>query len=79
MPAFAPADASTLPLFLTDEDGAEAFTASRPTAQQGWLKVAGFTGGLGQLVLLAGPGGEIEAAVFGRGTAKARLRGRFHL
>ncbi len=79
MPAFADPDATSKPLFLCEEAGATAFVANRASAQQGWLTAAGFTGALGQTVLLPAPDGAIEGAVFGRGTAKARLRGRFHV
>ncbi len=79
MPAFADPHAASTPLFLTDEAGAAAFIATRPAAQQVWLKAAAFTGALGQLVLLPGPDGAVEGAAFGRGAAKARQRGRFHI
>lgn len=79
MSTFADPDATSKPLFLCEEAGAAAFAASRSATQQSWMTAAGFTGALGQMVLLPGPDGAIEGAVFGRGTAKARLRGRFHI
>lgn len=79
MPTFASPDATSKPLFLCEEEGSAAFVASRSNAQQGWLTAAGFTGALGQMALLPAPDGTVEGAVFGRGTAKARRRGRFHI
>lgn len=79
MPAFADPNATSKPLFLCEEAGAAAFAASRSSPQQNWLTAAGFTGALGQMVVLPAPDGVIQGAVFGRGTAKARQRGRFHI
>jgi leucyl aminopeptidase len=77
--AFADPAAATLPLHLVSEDAAETFLAGRAAAERAWLKAAGFTGGLGQLVVLPGPEGAPVGAAFGSGTARARARGRFHL
>ncbi|MGE4611052.1 MAG: leucyl aminopeptidase family protein [Paracoccaceae bacterium] len=48
------------------------------SAQLGWLKVTGFSGGLGEVALLPDDG-KIAAVLVGWGTEDARARGRFHL
>jgi len=76
---FAPASAASQPLFLIEAAGATDFIAGRATAEQRWLAAAGFTGRLGQFVLLPALDGAPAAAVFGMGDAVARRRGRFHV
>ncbi len=78
-PLLAPAGAPSLPLHLIADGEAQAFAASRPALHRGILTAAGFTGALGQLVVLPGPDGLPVAAAFGLGTPAARARGRFHL
>lgn len=78
-PLFAPAGSPSLPLHLVADGEAPAFAATRPALHHGILTAAGFTGALGQVVVLPGPDGEPVAAVFGMGTPAARARGRFHL
>ena len=76
---FADPSEASLPLYPVDEAAAADFAAARPPAQAAWLKAAGFTGRLGQLVVLPGPEGRPAGAVLGLGTPAARARGRFHL
>ncbi len=78
-PSFADPTEPSLPLHLVPEGGAEAFVEGSDPSARAWLQAAGFTGALGQLCLLPGPGGAPTGAAFGMGTAKARRRGRFHL
>ena len=78
-PLLAPAGAPSLPLHLISDGEAAAFAASRPALHRGILTAAGFTGALGQLVVLPGPDGLPVAAAFGLGTPATRARGRFHL
>lgn len=79
LPLFADPAAPSLPLHLVPEAGADGFFAARAPAEQAWRKAAGFTGGLGQLVLFPGADGSPTGAAFGLGTPQARQRGRFHL
>lgn len=77
--SFAPASAASQPLFLIEGAQAPDFIAGRSPAEQRWLGAAGFTGRLGQFVVLPAPDGVPAAAVFGMGDAAARRRGRFHV
>ncbi|SIS67334.1 leucyl aminopeptidase family protein [Phaeovulum vinaykumarii] len=72
---FAPADADSLPLILVPEGELPALL---PEAAA-WVAAQEFTGKLGQICVLPGPGGAPSGALFGMGTARARARGRFHL
>ncbi len=79
MPAFADPAAPSLPLHLIAEGEAEHFAAGLPASARTWLAGQGFTGALGQLVLLPASDGGLSGAAFGMGTAPARARGRFPL
>ena len=76
--SFAPDDAVSRPLYLVEAADAAAFVAGRSTAEAAWLSAAGFSGRLGQVVVVPGPDGAPVAAVLGMGDAAARRRGRFH-
>ncbi|MCB2109385.1 MAG: leucyl aminopeptidase family protein [Defluviimonas sp.] len=78
-PSFADPDAPSRPLHLVAAAEAPAFVAARPAPERAWLEAAGFTGALGQTVILPGSDGAPSAAVFGWGTDSDRRRGRFHL
>ena len=73
-----PSDAAR-PLHLVESGRASEFSASRTEVEQTWLDAAGFTGALGQLVVLPGEGGAPSGAVFGLGKPSERSRGRFHV
>ncbi len=75
-PAFASADARSLPLHIVPSEALEDFLASGP--QAAWLRATGFGAGLGELVLLPGQDG-LTGAVAGLGTEKSRRRQRFGL
>ncbi len=78
-PAFAAADALSRPLHVVSPEGLDAFLAGQPSATAAWLKATGFEAGPGDLRLIPGTDGTVQAAVAGLGSAKARARGRFHL
>ena len=77
--AFADPSAPSNPLHVVAESDVQAFLAARSTKDHAWLTSAGFSGALGQLVLLPGSDGAASAAVFGFGSPHSRQRGRFHL
>jgi leucyl aminopeptidase len=79
MSHFADPAIPSLPLHLVEEDKASAFLAGSTTEGRAWLTGAGFSGALGQVCLLPGPGGALTGAVFGLGSAQKRARGRFPL
>jgi len=76
---FADSAAPSLPLHIVEAAEADDFIAARPAPEAAWLKAAGFSGRLGQLVVLPGADGAPAGAVFGHGDAARRARGRFHL
>ncbi|NEX46834.1 leucyl aminopeptidase family protein [Rhodobacter sp. ETT8] len=78
MPAFAPADAPSLPLHVLSPDDLPDWLGGPGGAWAAWLTASGFEAGLGDVRLLPGPKG-LAGAVIGTGTAKERARGRFGL
>ena len=72
---FAVADDTTRPLHVLDEAEVKDWLADQDADVQTWLKAHGFTGAIGQAILLPGA----ESAVIGFGNSKSRQRGRFHL
>jgi leucyl aminopeptidase len=78
-PAFAAPDAASRALYLVAPEGLEDFLADHPPATAAWLRATGFEAGAGDLRLIPGADGSVQAAVAGMGSAKARTRGRFHL
>ena len=79
LPAFAAPDAASRPLHLVSPDSLDAFLQAQAPATAAWLRATGFEAGPGELRLIPGAGGNVQAAVAGIGSAKARARGRFHL
>jgi len=76
---FADPSEESLPLYVVDEAGLEAWRDSRPGPQAAWLRATGFAAGLGEAQPLPAPDGALAGAVAGYGNAAARARGRFHL
>ncbi|MGB3146808.1 MAG: leucyl aminopeptidase family protein [Paracoccaceae bacterium] len=79
MPAFSDSSAASLPIFLVDPAGLDAFITSRTEAEQSWLRLSQFEGRSGQLCLLPAAKGGIAGAAFGLGAAATRNRGRFQI
>ena len=78
-PAFAAADTPSRPVHVVAAESLAAFLAAQPPATTAWLQATGFEAGIGDLRLIPGPDGAVQAAVAGMGNAKARARGRFQL
>ncbi len=76
-PEFAPVSAPALPLRLIEAAAAEAALKALPAAHRAWAASQGFTGALGQTVLLPDSKGGIAGALFGWGTARKRAARRF--
>ena len=66
------------PLFVLEKDEVAGWLQTRCAEEEAWAKANGFTGALGQICMLPGPGGTPAAALFGFGTAKDRARSRLH-
>ncbi|SPF79647.1 leucyl aminopeptidase family protein [Pseudoprimorskyibacter insulae] len=76
---FAAADPASLPLHVIPSDGLEAFHEEQPEHWDKWLEASGFSGALGEALLIPGGDGAPIAAVAGYGTAAQRARVRFPL
>jgi leucyl aminopeptidase len=61
------------------EADAAAFLSGLPEAQRAWVTAVGFTGSLGQVVVLPGADGAPAGALMGFGSPVSRRRGRFHV
>ncbi|MCA3440158.1 MAG: leucyl aminopeptidase family protein [Rhodobacter sp.] len=77
-PRFADDGHPSRPLHIIASADLAGWLAGQTAALRGWVQAAGFTAGLGEVVLL--PGGDgVAGALFGFGTPEARARGRFAL
>jgi leucyl aminopeptidase len=66
-------------LHVVSSDHLSAWLSRQPETWQTWLSGQSFDATLGDVRLLPGPDGAVQAAVAGFGTAKTRARGRFGL
>ncbi len=78
-PTFADPASPSRALHVVSSEDLPQWLARQPAHWQTWLSGQGFDASLGEVRLLPGPDGAIEAAVTGFGTAKSRLRNRFGL
>lgn len=77
-PKFAPGDAKATPIHVIAEEAMEAWADAAAPALSAWAKTSGFTGKLGNHVLVSDAKGELAMVLFGWGKASSRARGRFH-
>lgn len=78
-PYFAdPAD-TAIPVFVLAEGKLQAWLESQPQQVAQWVASNGFTGALGQSLILPDQNGMLATALVGYGSDKSRSRGRFHL
>ena len=75
---FLPPETEALPLYLVEADALEALLEDKPEAAA-WATSMGFTGALGQALVVPGADGKPGLALAGYGDAAGRLRGRFWL
>jgi len=76
---FATTAKGAIPLHVVDQEGLDGWITAQPGGVAVWLRAAGFTAGLGKVLLVPGEDGGLAMAVVGYGDAEARARGRFHL
>ncbi|MCV2887358.1 leucyl aminopeptidase family protein [Ruegeria aquimaris] len=76
---FAPADAAVRPLHVIDQAGLDGWLAGQPEPVAAWVRASGFTGAIGQALLIPGDGGAPVAALAGYGKPETRARKRFVL
>ncbi len=77
--AFAADATSAIPLHVVDQDGCASWLETQPQLVQNWAATNGFSGALGQALLLSNADGEVAQALVGYGSHKSRARARFTL
>ncbi len=76
---FAPETDDTLDLHVLAEDAVADWLEGQSDAVKAWVETQGFTGKLGQALVLPDTKGSAMMALAGYGSAMSRARGRFHL
>ncbi|WP_271950696.1 leucyl aminopeptidase family protein [Ruegeria faecimaris] len=77
--SFAPSSDASVPLHVIAQPDLDDWLAGQPEAETTWAKISGFTGALGQVLLIPGADGAIQSALAGYGTTIGRARKRFPL
>ncbi|WP_425081262.1 leucyl aminopeptidase family protein [Ruegeria arenilitoris] len=77
--SFASSSDPSLPLHVIAQPDLEDWLSDQPDHIATWVRASGFTGALGQAVLIPGPEGKPEFALGGYGKATGRVRKRFPL
>jgi leucyl aminopeptidase len=77
--SFAKDTPDAIDLHLLAEDDLEGWLASQAPATAAWVGASGFSGGIGQALVIPGADGLPAMALAGYGTAATRKRGRFAL
>lgn len=78
-PDFADPSESSIPLHVLQQAEFDDWLKSQPEAAQSWITTCGFTGAIGQALVVPGSDGHPSHALAGYGTEKSRTRARFHL
>lgn len=78
-PTFATADDTPIALHVVSEDACAQWLESQGDRVSNWAKANGFTGAIGQTLVLPSEDGSIALAAVGYGTDATRARGRFHV
>ena len=76
---FSPDTPESRALHVVEAQGLAAWLAEQDDATRAWVQASGFTGALGQAVMLPGADGAPHAALAGIGTAQTRARVRYSL
>lgn len=76
---FAEETASALPLHVVEPGALEGWAGAQGGTVKTWVKATGFSGGIGEVLLVPDANGAPFLAVAGYGTAAQRARGRFAL
>ena len=77
--SFAPSANPAIALHVVEQDSLEDWLTALPEQTRAWATVNGFTGALGQVLLIPDSDGAPECALAGYGTAARRARVRFPL
>lgn len=78
-PVFALSPEAAIDLHVIDQDGCEDWLAAQPAHVADWAALNGFSGAIGQTLMVPAPGGGASMALAGYGTAAQRARKRFVL
>ncbi|WP_299562467.1 M17 family metallopeptidase [uncultured Sulfitobacter sp.] len=76
---FAEPSQDALALHILDEDTLDAWLDAQGDATRNWIAANGFTGAIGQALIVPSGNGEAAMALAGYGTKARRARGRFAL
>lgn len=76
---FASSKTTAIPVHVVEQDVLEDWLSRQHKHVATWVTASGFTGALGQTLLVPGEGGVVDMALAGYGTEATRMRGRFHL
>lgn len=79
LPTFADPSDTALPLHVIAQSNLKDWLSEQPDYIVDWVTALGFTGALGQALVVPGPHGAPAMALAGFGTPETRARGRFHL
>lgn len=77
--SFAPSSAPSVPLHVIAQPDLDGWLPDQPERVQSWVAANGFSGALGQVLLVPATNGAIEFALAGYGTEEKRVRKRFPL
>ncbi|MEX0348873.1 MAG: M17 family metallopeptidase [Paracoccaceae bacterium] len=77
--AFADPTETALPAHVLERDALEGWLAEQDTATRNWVSANGFTGKVGQALLVPSAEGGPRCALLGYGTSESRARKRFSL
>ncbi len=77
--SFAPASDPSLPLHVLEQSDFESWLTDQPDHIRAWVAADGFSGALGQTLLVPGTDGNPQFALAGYGSAAKRVRKRFPL
>jgi len=77
--AFADPSTASIPIDVVTPDTLAPFVAEMGEVDRAWVTAQGFTGAMGQCVMLADGKGGIARVLAGYGSDSARRRGRFHM
>jgi leucyl aminopeptidase len=79
MPLVSPSGGAAIPLRILDPVEFPVWLETQDPAPRAWIAANGFAAGLGEVLALPGPDGEIARVLVGWGSEAARRRGRFAL
>lgn len=77
--SFAKSEIGAIPVDVISGDRLEDWLSSQPDVIQNWVRTNGFSGKIGEALVIPDIAGNAAQALLGFGTSASRARGRFHL